>query len=239
MPSLKRSLQSACGKTASAEKVNQYDIHVAALPPDVSNAPANAACTRLARVLGLLAIGSDWWQVGDTETAGITSQLKHLQFLCKFRLPDSLEVGPTGQAFNDAGSLLTARGKRTMADAQLTDQLTNKDKNGVDAGDFVCAIVPVGADISNGLSSEVVIPAGALNAVAGTIVFGISNFTQREGGASLETPFAAACGFANFGDPSKFITAVIPMTNAVAVNPARVPANMGGPLSSLWQGVRR
>lgn len=220
--------------------MNQYDIHIAAVPPDLTVPAANAACARLARILGLLALGSDWWQAGDTETAGITSQLKHLQFLSKYRLPDSLEVGTAGTSLNEpAGALLTARGKRTMSDAQLTDQLTNKDKNGVDAGDFVCAIVPPGADISNGLSAEIVIPAGGLNAVAGTVVFGISNFTQREGGASLETPFGAALGFANFGNPSQFITTVIPMVNAVATNPARIPANMGGPLSALWQGVRR
>lgn len=211
--------------------MNQYEFSLLTCPPDTSNAPANAACTGLARRLGLLALASDWMSVDAAVAASLTTttMAKHIKFLCGMRLPDSLEVGQNGTSLNDAGNLLTCIGKRMMSDAQMTNQLTNLDKTGVDAGDFICAIVPPGADVSGSLSNEIVIPFGALNADAGTLIFGISNFTQREGGAALENPFSAACGFANFGPPSQFITTALPVVamtpNPMLPNPGKGQAN--------------
>lgn len=213
--------------------MNQYNFSLLTCPPDTTDAPANAACTRLARILGLLALSSDWWETQAAADESTTAQTKKMAFLSRFRLPDTLEVGINGTNLSDAGVLLTAIGKRSMSDAQLTQQLTNLDKVGVDAGDFVCAIVPPGADVSSGLSNEVVIPFGALNASAGAVVFGLANFTQREGGAALETPFAAACGFANFGPPSNFQTFILP----VASNPQGVSPGIPGSKTPGFGGV--
>lgn len=216
--------------------MNQYDFSLAACPPDTSDAPANAACASLCRRLGLLALASEWWDARTSADVATTSQTKVLQFLSGYRLPDSLEVGVAGTALS-SGALLVAVGMRTMSDAQMTDQLTNFDKNGVSVGDFICAIVPVGADISNSLSNEIVIRFGAAIASAGSLVFGISNFTQREGGTTLENPFAAACGFANFGNPDNFVNVSIPVAQQGQLVPGYAVPQGRRPMGGLGSNL--
>lgn len=214
--------------------MNSYSLYLDKCPPDNTNAAANTACRKLARQLGLLFIFSEFKMVkGNDGTAdGITVPSKNIICVTGLRLPDSLEPGPLGAVVNDAGNLIVGVIRRDMADSQMTDQMNNFDKTSVAAGDFVCAIVPHGVDISNELNAQVEIVFGLTNATSGSIVMGIANDTQREG--AYETPFAEACAYANFGPPSQWSVVAMPMAPAPGVvhgpgaAPGYVPPVVGG-----------
>jgi len=192
--------------------MNHYRFEIQGIPKDTADAPANAACTKLARVLGLAMLGSDFHAVGMGWNEA-NKRTRTFEFQTRFRFPSTIDAPSdwVGRVYNDAGNQLVAAGNRSMEDEQCTTVLNNQDKAVVDAGDFICAILPPGADVSNELSSMLAVPVLDVNQVPtvfGYVVFGIANTTARDG--VYQTPFAAACGYANFGPPSTWQAVVLP-----------------------------